>query len=233
MLQRVGVRGKLRVLHVNCVQDSAKRTGDELLDAWPTLVDVAGAVRDAGAEVTVLQSAHRACTTERSGVAFRFVAEPGTGRPGRPGFAPWHLVRAARQWDPDVIHVNGLGFPAHIRALSGLNRPVFVQDHADTPRRGVRGAFQRWGLAKIAAVSFTSADQAEPFFESGVLGGGTPVFAIPESSSRFTPGDRDLARKLAGVSGEPALLWVGRLNDNKDPLTVLDALSLTKCALPN
>jgi glycosyltransferase involved in cell wall biosynthesis len=32
---------------------------------------------------------------------------------------------------------------------------------------------------------------------------------------------RDDARRQSGVDGSPALLWVGRLNGNKDPLTVL------------
>jgi glycosyltransferase involved in cell wall biosynthesis len=32
---------------------------------------------------------------------------------------------------------------------------------------------------------------------------------------------RSAAREASGITGSPALLWVGRLNANKDPLTVL------------
>jgi glycosyltransferase involved in cell wall biosynthesis len=55
---------------------------------------------------------------------------------------------------------------------------------------------------------------------------------VPECSSRFTPGDRTLARQLTGVHGNPAILWVGHLDPNKDPLTVLDGLSTLLEALP-
>jgi glycosyltransferase involved in cell wall biosynthesis len=221
----------LRVLHVNCVQDRDGRAPDELLAAWPTLIDVATAVRNAGAEVGIIQSSrHHDCTIERDGILVRFVSEPGHGNAG---FMPSRLVRAARAFRPDVIHVNGLGFPAHIRALYGLRRPVLVQDHADAPRTGWRALYQRWGLAKAAAVSFTAPEQASPFRQARLLPLNTRVFAIPESSTHFLPGDLEQAQRITKLHGGPALLWVGRLNDNKDPLTIIDALSLATPALPH
>src|SRR6185437_6621870 len=58
------------------------------------------------------------------------------------------------------------------------------------------------------------------------------AFAIPESSSRFTPGDRARARALTGLSGDPCVLWVGRLTRGKDPLTVLEGIALAASRLP-
>jgi glycosyltransferase involved in cell wall biosynthesis len=84
----------------------------------------------------------------------------------------------------------------------------------------------------VAACAFTSAEQAEPFARAGDLPPEVRVFAIPESSTRFTPGDRDKARALTGVFGDPALLWVGHLDNNKDPLTVLRAVRLALEQLP-
>jgi glycosyltransferase involved in cell wall biosynthesis len=109
---------------------------------------------------------------------------------------------------------------------------VLAQDHASTPG-GRRATLRRWGLRKVAGVAFTAEAQAEPFRQAGELPAGTPVFAIPESSSLFTPGDRDEARARNGVFGEPALLWVGRLDANKDPLTILEAVRLTLPRLPD
>ncbi len=40
------------------------------------------------------------------------------------------------------------------------------------------------------------------------------------------------ARQESGVDGDPAILWVGRLNANKDPLTVLDGLEQCARTLP-
>jgi glycosyltransferase involved in cell wall biosynthesis len=37
----------------------------------------------------------------------------------------------------------------------------------------------------------------------------------------MTPLSRDEARSRTGLDGAPAMLWVGRLNQDKDPLTVL------------
>jgi glycosyltransferase involved in cell wall biosynthesis len=60
-----------------------------------------------------------------------------------------------------------------------------------------------------------------------------PVFEILEGSTEFTPGDREAARRQTGITGTPALLWTGRLDANKDPLTVLDAFALAAPRLPD
>jgi glycosyltransferase involved in cell wall biosynthesis len=73
-------------------------------------------------------------------------------------------------------------------------------------------------------VAFTHRDQARPFVQAGVLPPSLPVFEVLESSSRFTPGDGGEARRATGLAGDPCLLWVGHLDRNKDPLSVLSAL---------
>ena len=59
-----------------------------------------------------------------------------------------------------------------------------------------------------------------------------PVYEIPESTSRFAPGERAEARRQTQVEGDPAILWVGHLDANKDPLTVLDGVSAAARSLP-
>src|SRR6202000_102264 len=44
-----------------------------------------------------------------------------------------------------------------------------------------------------------------------------------DASSLFKPMPRGEAAALTGVTGSPAFLWVGRLDENKDPLTVVRA----------
>jgi glycosyltransferase involved in cell wall biosynthesis len=51
-----------------------------------------------------------------------------------------------------------------------------------------------------------------------------PVLAIAEASTEFEPIDYADARTATGTTGAPAILWVGRLNANKDPATVLSAV---------
>jgi glycosyltransferase involved in cell wall biosynthesis len=216
----------MRVVQVNCARDPLRRKGTDLLDAWSTLPSVASAVRSAGAEVSVVQSANEDCECERNGVSFHFVAEPWFGGKSSAGYAPWRIARAAKALRPRVVHMNGLAFPFHTRALCALGIPVLVQDHANDPRSRMRH-LRRWGLAKAAGLAFTSREQASPFFANGSIKSGMPVFSIPESSTDFRDGDVAEARRLTGVHGNPAVLWVGHLDENKDPMTILEAFSRT------
>lgn len=219
----------MRVVHANIVRPRERIDPERLLADWPTLGDVAGAVARAGAEVTVVQAFHRDAAIEAEGVRYRFVAEPAL--PGRAsGAMPWRLAAAARAARPDVIHVNGLDFALHTRMLCGLGVPVLAQDHASAAGR--RRARRRWGLAKVAGAAFTDAAQAGPFIAEGSLRRDVPVFSVPESSTRFGPGDPEEARAASGIHGDPAVLWVGRLDANKDPLTILDAVEIAAAALP-
>jgi glycosyltransferase involved in cell wall biosynthesis len=219
----------VRVVHANVVRPRERIDPERLLADWPTLGDVAGAVARAGAEVTVVQALDRNATIEAEGVRYRFVAEPAMPRRAT-GAMPWRIARAVRGCRPDAIHVNGLDFAVHTRMLCGLGVPVLVQDHASTPER--RRLRRRWGLAKVAGMAFTDAAQAESFVANGSLRRDVPVFSVPESSTRFRPGDRDEARAASRIHGDPAVLWVGRLDANKDPLTILDAIEIAARALP-
>jgi glycosyltransferase involved in cell wall biosynthesis len=61
----------------------------------------------------------------------------------------------------------------------------------------------------------------------------TAVFEIPESTSAFTPGDARDSRAATGMRGDPAVLWVGHLDRNKSPLTVLDGVAAAARDLPD
>jgi glycosyltransferase involved in cell wall biosynthesis len=220
---------RLRVLHVGVVRPRDRPTPEDLLARWPTIGAVATAVAQAGVEVTVLQPFHRVAMRDLAGVTYRFVDE--LALPGRAtGCMPWRLAAEARRCLPDVIHVNGFDFPLHIRALCGLGVPVLVQDHFTVVDRHIRS--RRWGLRNVSGAVFTDERQARALFANGSLRAGLPVFAVPESSSHFTPGDQQVARAACGLRGDPAVLWVGRLNDNKDPLTILAAVEMAARHLP-
>lgn len=227
----------MRVLHVGCVLDPQGRRAAALLDAWPTLARVAGAVRTAGAEVAVLHAGHADEVLDHAGVSYHFVAEPRAARlPGSHGGAgvvPIRLARRAAALRPDVVHVNGLEFPLHVRALAAAlpGVPILLQDHAGRPPAR-RRRLHRWGLAPAAGAAFTAAEQARPFLDAGILRRDLTVHEVPESTTTFAPGDLAAARAATGIFGDPALLWVGRLDPNKDPLTVLDAVAFARRALP-
>jgi glycosyltransferase involved in cell wall biosynthesis len=220
----------LRVAQISFFVDPRGRAAAQLLEDWPSLCDVADAACLAGAEVTVIQAANRDERVTRNGVDYHLMSLIG-GRSRRlqPGFAQL-LQRLA----PDVLHVHGLGFAREVQVLAAAmpGLPILLQDHASgVPRPWRRGLWRR-GFAAAAGVAFCSREQATPFVTAGLLARDARVFAIPESTCRFAPGDRADARRECGVDGDPLLLWVGHLDVNKDPLTVLDGVSRAARALP-
>ena len=230
----------LRVVHAGAEPDALGRSPDALLEAWFTLRDVANAVDRAGAQVTVVQAAAYDAAVQRDGVCYQFVrARARSGWRARVDRWATPLARAwvdrIRDLRPDVVHFNGLGFPLHLAAVARAlpSTPILVQDHADgLPGRWTRSLRAR-GLAHAAGAAFTAVEQADPFFAAGLLRPGTPVFAIPETSSSFTPGDASEARRQTGLYGDPCLLWLGNLDENKDPLAILAAVARAANRLPD
>ncbi len=218
----------MRVAQINIVRPRDKVDPDELLERWPTLPDIASAAQRAGAEVTVVQAFHRDAAFVRDAVCYRFIAEPAL--PGRAtGLRPARLASAAAT--ANVIHVNGLDFARHIPVLCATNVPVLAQDHAS--RAGSGGERRRRALRRVAGVAFTAIEQARPFIDAGELEPSIPVHAVPESSTRFRAIEQAEARRIFAIHGDPAIAWVGRLDANKDPLTILDAIERAAPLLPD
>jgi glycosyltransferase involved in cell wall biosynthesis len=206
---------------------------EALLERWPSLKDIAELVAGVGIRVSVLQAAHHAERLIRNAVDYHFVdiSEAATpeDRAGR-------FANVLSGIGVDVLHAHGLGFVEGASAIARrLPRalPVLFQDHADRPPRWWRRPRQRRCFAMASGIAFTSLDQAQPFIAAGMFGACTRLFAIPESSSRFTLGDRPRARAAAGLYGDPCVLWVGRLTRGKDPLTVLEGIALAASRLPD
>jgi glycosyltransferase involved in cell wall biosynthesis len=209
----------LAVVQLGFFNDPQQRSGPQLLEAWPSLVDVAEAAAHAGARVSVVQVCAHAGHVRRNGVDYYFERAPGA-----------RLTALA----PDVLHVHGLAFHREVRWLKALlpHTPLLLQDHASRPPHWWRRRAWRRGFAGACAVAFCARAQAEPFVRAGLLASRTRVCEIPEASCRFTPGEQREARRVTGVHGAPAVLWVGHLDGNKDPLTVLTAVSRASRTLP-
>ena len=64
----------LHVAHVSFFLDPRGREPEQLLDDWPSLVDVAEAASAAGVRVSVIQACSRQRTLTRNGVDYHFLA---------------------------------------------------------------------------------------------------------------------------------------------------------------
>ena len=223
----------IRALQVSFFADHDRRTPHALLAAWPALSRVARGTREAGVDVTVLQAAAYDERLERDGVVYEFIREP-RSKTGR-ALWPRKLIARAATLEPDVVHVHGLGFPVQTRLLKKAipSVRIVVQDHCDHPPRRVLRPIHRWGLAAADAVLFTETSLAERFVRVHVLDTNARIMEALEVSTDFTNGDLDDARRRTGIDGDPCLLWVGRLNRNKDPITILKAFTLAVDRLPH
>lgn len=222
----------MHVVQISFFIDRERRAPETLLREWFPLVDIAAAVASTGARVTVVQASTVAETVVQSGVTFHFVAPESAG-------ALLARTRAFRtllhELAPDVFHVHGLGFGREVRALHELapHTPILLQDHADrVPRLWRRNAWRR-GAAAASAMSFCARAQAEPFHRTRLLPPHVEILEIPELTSAFAPGDAAAARAATGLMGNPAVLCVGHLDANKDPLTVLEGVSAAARGLPD
>lgn len=221
----------LHVAQVNFLPAPKELAHTDLLEQWHSLVDVAEAATSGGSRVSVVQAAARDDLITRNGIDYHFVAVGTADTPARRGR---RIAGALADIGPDVMHGHGLGFIGDAFAVAQRlpQLPIIMQDHADRPPRWWRRRPWRRRYAAIAGVAFTAAELARPFLRHGLLGSPPRVFAIPESSTRFTPANREYARADTGLYGDPCVLWVGHLNEGKDPLSVLDGVAQASSRLP-
>jgi glycosyltransferase involved in cell wall biosynthesis len=198
----------------------------------------ADAVADAGADVVaVVQRFGKNHLLRRGSVDHHFVA----GDLGDSAtFWGTRVVSAVRALDPDVVHVDGLVFPAlvlHLRATLPRRTAIVVQDHggihARSPlfRSHAKILWYAAGLRRADGFLFTAREQAVPWQKARILARTQPVYEVPESSSDLAP-PAGVTGPIPSLPGRPALLWVGRLNANKDPLTVLRGFEAAVLKLP-
>ena len=227
----------MRIVQLNLAADFALAEPEQLLDRYHTLTGWSQALSVAGADVCVVQRFGRDGTIVRDGVQYVFTKD-GRGELLGPWAVSGPSLRAVAQLSPDVVHVNGLMFPGMtvaLRAALGQSCAIVLQDHSGVmPSRASRPfTAHKWARAFRAAdaCTFTAAELAPRWYAAG-LPRDVRVIEIPEASTTFEPLPREAARTRTGMAGEPAVLWVGRVDANKDPATVLAGMQLALPALP-
>jgi len=221
----------VHVVQLNFLPAPAELAPAAVLEQWHSLVDIAEAAASAGTRVSVIQAAAREELITRNGIDYHFVDIRGLATATNRGrrFADLLGDLAA-----DVLHGHSLAFAEDAFAVAQClpRLPIILQDHADrAPRWWRRSQWRRW-YAALAGVAFTARGQAQSFFAGRLFQPQLRLFAIPESSSRFSLGSRADARVQTGLNGDPCVLWVGHLNAGKDPVSVLDGVSLATQQLP-
>lgn len=143
-------------------------------------------------------------------------------------------LRSLRALRPDVVHLNGLVFARlalSTRAVLGRRVRIVAQHHGELPGSGA-AAWRQRAAARLAIDRYLFCGlpgQADPWRQAAILRADTPLSEVLEASTDLAdepgrPTDlADLAEVPPPGRGEPTVLWVGRLQEGKDPLTALEA----------
>jgi glycosyltransferase involved in cell wall biosynthesis len=141
-------------------------------------------------------------------------------------FFPFKLHQYISRLKPDVVFIQGLHFPLQViqlRLTLGRDVKIIVQNHAEKPFSGLKKTLQKIAGRCVNAYLFASYDMGLDWVNNGNLASPSKIHEVMEVSSVFYPVDRTLACEKTEITGDKIFLWVGRLNDNKDPLTVVKA----------
>ena len=139
---------------------------------------------------------------------------------------PLRMHRLIKQLKPDVVFVNGFIFPLQIiqlRLMLGWAVKIIIFHRAEKPFRGLKKYLQKLADRLVNAYLFSSDEFGKDWMEKGIINDKRKIYEVMQASSSFYPKDRHIAQTALSVTGSPVFLWVGRLDSNKDPLTVVKA----------
>lgn len=141
---------------------------------------------------------------------------------------PVRLHQVIRKLQPDIVFINGFIFPLQVIQLRwwlGPSVKIIVLHRAEKPFKGIKKYLQRLADRYVHAYLFTSAEFGTEWTRNGNIGNPQKIREVIQASSFFYPADKQTARATLSVTGSPVFLWVGRLDANKDPFTVVKAFT--------
>ena len=139
---------------------------------------------------------------------------------------PFALHRHIKKLNPDIVFVNGFIFPFQIiqlRKTLGKGVKIIVLHRAEKPFNGIKRYLQKQADKEVNAYLFASNEFGKDWITKGIIKDPGKIYEVMQSSSIFYPGDKTTAKKILNINNDPTFLWVGRLDANKDPLTVIKA----------
>ena len=141
---------------------------------------------------------------------------------------PLKTHRYIKSIDPDIVLVHGFVFPLQVMALKillGKKCKIILQHHAEQPVRSVRKLFQTIADPFTAIYLFSAQEIAAPWLAQKVIKNAAKVRTLMTASVPVVDKNKNSCKAQLRFEGNHNFLWVGRLNQNKDPITVLRAFA--------
>lgn len=139
---------------------------------------------------------------------------------------PFRIHHLIKKINPDIIFINGLVFPfqlIQLRFILNKNAKIFLLHRAHKPYSGIKMYLQQLADRFIDGYLFTSSENSQEWIDTGLIRNSDKIYEVIPGSSSFLYKNRSSSRESTGISGVQVFLWVGRLEANKDPLTVTKA----------
>ncbi len=227
----------MKVTHVYFNSYQRGETPDQLLRRLFTIKDWVDILSKKGVAVTVTLRFHQDLHWRVGMADYYFIRD---GRPAWVGNRQVpvrylrRLLRLLVAQVPHVLHAHDLNTVtanALLRQVLPRQTPMLIQDHGALPQSQLL-QLQRFFFRQVDAFLFAAPGQEISWLAHGVIPAANRCFFIMENSVDFQINNRALSRTRTGLFGDPVFLWVGNLNANKDPLTVLYGMEPVFAQLP-
>ncbi|WP_400076062.1 glycosyltransferase family 4 protein [Winogradskyella sp. R77965] len=124
-----------------------------------------------------------------------------------------------KKYKPDFVLIHGLGYcfnAVFLRYILPKKVIIVVQAHGYAPApKGLKRLIYIWTEKYIDAFLFTGKENAKLWVDQGIFNS-KKIYEVMEGATTFSDSPN--------VSRLPkSFLWVGRLNENKDPITIVNA----------
>lgn len=213
-----------------------------LLEMHFTTVEWAKALTDAGTCVTVIYRFNSDHHFVKDFVSYYFIKDnlPPDLKSFRLSFSYFNKVKKiVKERKVDIIHVNNLKAISANFLISRIIKdiPILVQDHGSVLKTNnflnlnIVNLILRLSFKKIKGFVFAAKGQENAWVNKKILAP-EKCFFVMENSSIFSYKERAISRTTTEVNGEPVFLWVGNLDENKDPMTALKAFLLVFAQIP-
>lgn len=195
---------------------------DKYFDKYPTVYGWCKALSDLGLEVQVYHRFSENDYLKQEGIEY-FLVKDGLRNDLKWYQKPSAFHKKVAENEHDIIHINSFkyAYQASILKSEFPQSKIVIQHHAENPRNPIKRVLTKYFSSSLDGFIFSSGEIYYEWLNKKIIPAGKKYSEIMEGSSNFTFLNRNEVRSKTGLNGKPILLWVGRLNENKDPITIL------------
>jgi len=199
---------------------------DKYLEKYLAIIGWCKALADVGLEVKVFHRFNKDYSFRHHGIKYFLVKDDLVND------LKWYqdpkLFHDKIKTEPqEIIHINSFryAYQASLLKKKISSAKIVIQHHAEKLSHPLKNFLLNKFTSSMEGFIFSSKEIYNEWVSAGAISFNIKNAEIMEGSSNFITSNRNEIRKKTRLTGQPVLLWVGRLNENKDPLTVLTGFS--------